>query len=80
MITVEEKFIYGKITIDLIPVMKKKKITPYRLSKMTGIKYDNIQRYCKNTLYRIDLSNLAKICSALECDADEIIKYEKDDD
>ena len=82
MITVEkvnvEQIEVGKITLDLETVMKQKNISPYRLSKMTGIKYDNIQRYCKNTLYRVDLSNLAKICNALGCEADEIIKYKKD--
>lgn len=78
MISTEEKYVVGKIKLDLLPIMKKKNITPYKLSKMTGIKYDNIQKYCKNNLYRIDLFNLAKICNALNCTANDIIKYEKD--
>lgn len=67
----------GKIIIDLKQVMKQKKITPYKLSKLTGIKADTIYRYYNSKLYRIDLYNLARICEALNCETGRIIKYVK---
>lgn len=77
MIVIQEKCDYGQIMIDLKPVMEKKHITAYRLSKMTGIKRDTIHRYRYDKLYRVDLFNLAKICWALDCDSDDIIRYVK---
>lgn len=79
MIGVNNECDIGKVIIDLKTIMDRKKITVYRLSKLTGIKYDNIKKYYKNQLYRIDLYNLAKICYVLECEPYEIIKYEKND-
>lgn len=77
---IETEFIdanYGQMIIDLKPLLKEKKITPYRLSKLTGIKFDTIYRYCNNKIYRIDLTNLARICTVLHCDSSDIIKYVK---
>lgn len=68
---------YGQMVIDLKPILRKKKITPYRLSKLTGIKFDTIYRYCNNKIYRIDLTNLARICAVLHCSSSDIIKYVK---
>lgn len=65
----------GKMIIDLKTVLDKKHISPYKLSKMTGIKTDTIYRYYKDRLYRVDLYNLARICEALNCSSSEIIKY-----
>ena len=64
-----------EVMIDLKPVMKQKNITPYRLSKITGIKSDTIYRYYNNKVYRIDLYNLVQICKVLDCKIEDIIKY-----
>ena len=45
---------------------------------MTGIRYHIIDNYYKNKVVRYDSFILDKICYALECGIDDIIKYEKD--
>ena len=66
---------YGKFIIDLETIMKKKKMSKNRLCDLTGLKFNALQRYYKNTLKRVDLDILARICTALECNIEDILKY-----
>ncbi len=66
---------YGKFIIDLAPIMKKKEMSKNKLCNLTGLKFNALQRYYKNTLKRVDLDILARICFALECNINDIIKY-----
>ena len=71
-----DKADYGKTIINIKSIMKKNDISIYQLSKKTGIKYDLLKHYYYGNLHRMDLSNIAKICYALNCDVSDIIKYE----
>ena len=53
-------------------------ITRYELAKRTEIKFQTIDRYYKNRVVRYDTYILDRICTALECDICDILKYEKD--
>ena len=66
---------YGIIAIALKDIMKKRDMSIYSLSKKTGIKYDLLKKYYYNELYRIDLTNVAKICFVLNCCSCDLIKY-----
>ena len=66
---------YGKFIINLAPIMSEKKMSKNKLCNLTGLKFNALQRYYKNTLKRVDLDILARICSALECNISDIIKY-----
>ena len=54
-----------------------KHISIYKLSKLTGLKYDVIMRYYDNSIIRYDANVLAKLCSVLDCSISELLKYEK---
>ena len=68
---------YGYIDVTLRSVLESRKINRYQLSNMTGIKFDIISKYYFNGCVQIDLTNLAKICGALNCNVEDIIKYHK---
>lgn len=68
---------YGNIKITLKEVMKEKDITKNRLSVLTGVKFDTIQKYYLGNVYRIDVDVLAKFCYALGCDVSDLVKYKK---
>jgi putative transcriptional regulator len=53
-------------------------ITRYELSKRTGVKYQTIDGYYKNTVVRYDSYLLNLICKALECNISDIIEYTED--
>ena len=66
------------IRITLDTELKKLNITRYELSKRTGIRYHIIDNYYKNKVVRYDSFILNKICIALDCKIEDIIKFEKE--
>lgn len=66
---------YGKINLTINRLLKQKHIKPYKLSMLTGIRYDVLKKYVDGSLYRIDLDVIARICFSLKCDLDDILNY-----
>ena len=64
-----------RITLDL--ALEKFNISRYELAKRTGIRYHIIDNYYKNKVIRYDSFVLDKICIALDCKIEDIIKFEK---
>ena len=65
-----------KITLD--SALEQRNVSRYELAKRTGIRYHIIDNYYKNKVIRYDSFVLNKICMALECKIEEVIKFEKD--
>ncbi len=63
------------LTID--KTLQKQNITRYELAKRTGIQYQIIDNYYKNKVKRYDSYVLDRICDALNCKVEDIIKYSK---
>lgn len=69
---------YGKIYINLKEILETKKISRSKLSTMTALGYDIINRYYNNKVNRIDLDVISRFCYVLECNIDDILKYHKE--
>ena len=65
-----------RLTIDRY--LDKRGMTRYELAKRAEVKFQTIDRYYKNRVVRYDTYILDRICTALECDICDILKYEKD--
>ena len=68
---------YGKATIQLKQIIDKKKISRNKLCNMIATNYDLVNRYYNNKVVRIDLDIIARMCYVLDCDINDLIKYEK---
>lgn len=68
---------YGRIKVNIKEIMKEKNVTRNKLSVLTGATYNVINRYYNNSISRVDLDVLARICYVLDCDIKDIIEYEK---
>ena len=66
------------IRITLNSVLEKQNISRYELAKRTGIRYHIIDNYYKYKVVRYDSFILNKICTALNCNIEDIIKFEKE--
>ncbi|MBR5236963.1 MAG: helix-turn-helix transcriptional regulator [Clostridia bacterium] len=66
------------IRIILDSALKNYDISRYELAKRTGIRYHIIDNYYKNKVVRYDSFILNKICTALNCKIEDIIKFEKE--
>lgn len=71
---------YGKIKVTLAEVLAKRGITRNRLSTLTGVKYEVVDRYYKaKSIEMADLDFLAKVCFALNCEISDLLVYESPD-
>ena len=63
------------IQITLEEALKKYGVSRYELAKRTGIQYQIIDNYYKNKVTRYDSHVLDRICTALQCNIEEIIGF-----
>lgn len=76
----DERFIdwntnYGEVILTIKDVLIKKNMSMYKLSLLTGIKYEVVSNYCKDKIQRIDKDVLTKICYVLNCSLTVLITY-----
>ena len=67
---------WGLVYCNLKKVMDKKHIHIYKLSRLTGLKYDVILRYYNNQIIKYDATVLAKLCYVLNCSISDLLKYD----
>ena len=68
---------YGKATINLKKLLEKKNMSRNKLCSLIATNYDLVNRYYNNKVARIDLDIIARMCYVLDCNVNELIKYEK---
>jgi len=68
---------YEKVEFNVKDIMKRKNIARNKLSVLTGATDNVINRYYNNTITRLDLDVLARICFVLYCNISDIIEYKK---
>lgn len=73
--SVYEEVDFGHIALRLDEILKEKGFSRTRLSKVSGIRYDILQRYYDNSIERMDKTILAKICYCLNCTMGELLVY-----
>lgn len=72
---VYEDAVYGYFQVDLKSMLERRNISRTKLSRLTQIKYDIINKYYKGRCKQIDLGTMAKICSILNCQIQDIVIY-----
>ncbi len=68
----------GKIILRLDRMMVERKMTLNELASRVGISNVNLSKIKNNKVTAIRFSTLAAICEALDCDAGDILEYEKE--
>ena len=66
---------WGDLSFTLARAMRARGITADKLSEVTGVRMEQLNRYITNQENRPDLAILARICAALDCTAAEILCY-----
>lgn len=67
---------YGKVQINLKQLMDQRDVNVYRMSKLTGLKYNTVKSYYDNApLTKVDLDVVAKMCYVLNCSIADILEY-----
>ena len=69
----------GKIVLRLDRMMVERKMSLNELAEKVGISNVNLSKIKNNKVTAIRFSTLVSICEALNCDAGDILEYQKDD-
>ena len=68
---------YPVFYVDITSRMKEIGMSKTYLCKITGIAYNALQRYAKSKITRVDLNVISRICGALNCNIEDVIKKEE---
>ena len=68
----------GKIVLHLDRMMVERKISLNELAERVGISNVNLSKIKNNKVTAIRFSTLAAICEVLDCDAGDLLEYQKD--
>ena len=66
---------YGRIECRLKQFLKERDMTRNKLARMTGTRFEVIDRWYKGDVEKMDMDVLARICFVLSCSPSDIIEY-----
>ena len=66
---------YGMIKINLATLIEKRGISKNKLSHRAEMQRTQINHYCNNTITRLDIDVLARLCTVLECEIGELLEF-----
>lgn len=65
----------GTIRIKLNELLKKSGISKNKLSHRAEMQRTQINNYCNNTITRLDIDVLARICNVFDCEIGDLLEY-----
>jgi len=68
----------GRIVLQLDRMMVERKMSLNELAERVGISNVNLSKIKNNKVTAIRFSTLEAICEVLDCEAGDILKYQKD--
>lgn len=66
---------YGTIKINLAKLIEQKGISKNKLSHRAEMQRSQINHYCNNSITRLDIDVLARICTVLDCEISDLLEY-----
>ncbi len=69
----------GKIVLRLDRMMVERKVSLNELAEKVGISNVNLSKIKNNKVTAIRFSTLASICEVLDCEAGDILEFQRDE-
>lgn len=66
---------FGNVHIKLAQLLEDRKMSKNMLSHLAQMQRDQINNYCNNTITRLDIDVLARICATLDCSISDLLEY-----
>ena len=66
---------YGKIIIHLDELIEKAGISKNKLSQRAEMQRTKLNHYCNNTVTRLDVDVLARLCTVLNCEIGDLLEF-----
>lgn len=66
---------YGYLEIRLDGLLKEKGLSKNKLSHKAEMNWKQIDNYCTNSITRLDVYVLCKLCTVLECEIQDLLVF-----
>ncbi len=66
---------YGTIRINLAKLIEKKGISKNKLSQRAEMQRTQLNNYCNNSISRLDVDVLARLCTVLDCEISDLLEF-----
>lgn len=66
---------YGTVKINLAKLIEDRGISKNKLSHRAEMQRTQINHYCNNTISRLDVDVLSRLCTVLECEIGELLEF-----
>lgn len=68
-----EKF--GSVRIELNALIQKSGISKNKLCQRAEMQRTQLNNYCNNSISRLDIDVLARLCTVLHCELGDLLKF-----
>lgn len=66
---------YGKIEIKLAELVEKSGLSKNKLSQRAEMQRSQFNKYCNNSISRLDTDVLARLCTVLDCSISDLLEF-----
>ena len=66
---------YGKIKIHLAQLLQEKGLSKNKFSQRAEMQRTQLNHYCNNTVRRLDMDVLGRICTVLDCSIGDLLEF-----
>ena len=66
---------YGKIKIHLAQLLQEKGLSKNKFSQRAEMQRTQLNHYCNNTVTRLDIDVLRRICTVLDCSIGDLLEF-----
>ena len=66
---------YGHLEIRLAELIEKKGLNRNKVSIKAAMNWKQVDKYCDNDISRLDVFVLCKLCTALECNIQDLLVF-----
>lgn len=66
---------YGTIKINLLDLIQQRNISKNKLCQRAEMQRTQLNNYCNNKITRLDIDVLARLCTILNCEIDDLLEF-----
>lgn len=66
---------FGSIKLHVDEVIARRGISKNKVCQRAEMQHTQLNHFCNNTITRLDIDVLARLCTVLECDISDLLEY-----